>query len=121
MRSAAGILLLYVLLIGGFVLVGRAGGPQVTPCLFRNATGHPCFLCGGTRAAGAWATGDWATAFFTNPLAALALTAGGMLVVVRLVTGRSPRIPPHARRVAWMIAVLAAALNWWWVWTHLPR
>lgn len=116
-----GILLLYALSVGGFFLLGRSGGPQVVPCLFRNVTGQPCFLCGGTRAAWAWGTGDWVAAFAMNPLAALALTAGLVLVVIRLASGRFPRIPLPARRVAWTIAILAVVLNWWWVWTHLPR
>ena len=121
MRPAVGIILLYALSIVGFWLVARAGGPEITPCVFLNVTGQPCFLCGGTRAAWAWGTGDWVAAFVLNPLAALAFTVALFAVAFRLIRGRFPRIRQPDRRVAWTVAILAVALNWWWVWTHLPR
>lgn len=47
---------------------GRAGLPGL-PCGFHAVSGLPCLFCGGTRAARAFLHGDFARAFYLNPLA----------------------------------------------------
>lgn len=54
-------------------------------CGLREATGYPCPLCGSTRAALAFAQGDWVEAWRWNPLAAVLLWGAGLLCTAALV------------------------------------
>ncbi len=121
MPLIAGIILLYLLAVGGFFLLARTGGPEIVPCLFYSTTGQPCFLCGGTRTTMAWVQGNWAVAFTTNPLVALALTAALATLAYRLIQGRFPILPPPPGKFTWCLVAAAVVANWWWVWTHLPQ
>lgn len=53
-------------------------------CGLREATGYPCPLCGSTRAALAFAQGDWVEAWRWNPLAAALLLGAGLLCAAAL-------------------------------------
>lgn len=120
MPLIVGILLLYLLSVGGFLLLARTGGPKIVPCLFYNATGRPCFLCGGTRTTIAMAQGDWVVAFTTNPLVALALTAALAALAYHLIQGRFPIKLTPPGKLTWFLIAAAVIANWWWVWSHLP-
>lgn len=75
------------LLLLAFCLLGIAGGERALDvlrggdpaagaaprlCSFRARTGVPCLGCGGTRALGRMARGDWRGALAANPLGAFA-------------------------------------------------
>ena len=78
------------------------GGP--VSCPFRWATGHPCFLCGGTRACLALLRGDVSTALSTNPLVAAGLPIMGILFGMRLFFRLSPFVEGIPRRGWWSVA-----------------
>lgn len=101
--------------------VNRETGTSVSPCPFRWATGQPCFLCGGTRAALALARGDGAAALRTNPLVAVAIPLVLLLGILRVAFGLAPCWGGISRRVLWMGAAALVLANWAWVWMTLPR
>ncbi len=119
------------LLAAAFVLFGsiitialierQTGVAGPVSCPFRWATGHPCFLCGGTRTGLSLLRGDVATAFSTNPLVAAGLSIMGVLFVMRLFFRLSPFVEGIPRRGWWSAALTVIVLNWAWVWVTLPR
>jgi drug/metabolite transporter (DMT)-like permease len=96
-------------------------------CIFRIATGFPCYLCGGTRAMHAFTHGDLAHAWSMNPLA----TVIGFLAAVFLpyaavavATGRRWRPRPARPRLALAalaVVLLAAAVANWCYLIHVGR
>lgn len=77
------------------------------PCMLHSLTGLHCPGCGGTRAIGALASGDWLTAVRFNPLLILGLPT--FLLTLFL---RKKYLPDDSRigsRVSWFIAVLVIA------------
>lgn len=97
-----------------------ASGPSPVPlCGFHAASGLPCPLCGGTRAAQATLRGDFARAAYLNPLAlpvVLTLAAAASLAFLEFWRGRPlADWPTHRVRVLpklpWLL--LAALLLWW--------
>ncbi len=64
-------------------------------CPFRLLTGHPCPLCGATRAWHAALHGDWAAAFAAHPVAPLLLPiAIGLSLVGLCYAVLAPRLAP---------------------------
>lgn len=105
---AWGALVLLTLLLARFVPAG------VSACLFRNATGHPCAMCGGSRAARSLFTGDLTGAFVWNPLAAALIIGAVVYLVVRLVTRRAIVLRASTRTQYAMLAVglVLVTVNW---------
>jgi hypothetical protein len=101
--------------------VNREAGTSVSPCPFRWATGQPCFLCGGTRAAFALARGEGGIALRTNPLVAVGLPLVLLLGVLRVAFGLAPVMRGVSRRALWLGAGAVVLANWVWVWMTLPR
>ena len=95
---------------------GAAAG--LPPCFFHRVTGFPCLTCGGTRAALALLSVDFAGAFHANPLVAIALVlfAGGGVVAGALsLAGRGLREPERLPGWARPAALLGLAANWLWL------
>ncbi len=109
---AAGVV--WAALVGIFVVVKPAGS-DLTPCMFRNATGLPCPACGSTRAAFAVVDGRLLDAVLFNPLVTVAVVLGAAWLVMRVGFARQVAInlPPRARVPVW--AALAALLGANWV------
>ena len=83
-----------------------------TPCLLKNATGVPCFLCGGTRASLALAQGDVFRSFLFNPLVCLLWILFTALFLLKVVAGRRIRVGPISRCWLWIGAIAVVAGNW---------
>ena len=93
-------------------------------CPFKFMTGLPCPLCGGTRAAIAWAHLDFPKAFAMNPLvgtAAAVFTAYFAYAVFALVMRHRRRLrvdpfPPGRRGwIARAVALGLFVLNWYYL------
>jgi hypothetical protein len=99
---------------------------QPPPCGLRTLTGIPCLGCGGTRCVKALARGDIATAFFFNPLVALAVLGVFVWLVAALIRSRLPASHRSLERkpipMPWIIAgvVLLVAANWTYLILFLP-
>lgn len=95
------------------------GGAAPQLCSFRARTGVPCLGCGGTRALGRMARGDFRGALSANALGAFAgltlwaLAAAGALA---LFTGR---VGGLTATLALLVALAPAAFVWnavrWWL------
>lgn len=88
-----------------------AGTPE---CAFRALTGVPCPTCGGTRAFLALANLDIPVALAWNPLVtlvAIVFVVGGLIALVRAVSGRGIVDGPPPRWAGAAVA-LALAANW---------
>jgi hypothetical protein len=115
------------ILLGLVVLAGLAIHFElpVPACPLRTHTGVPCPFCGSTRAFAALARLDWATAVQFNPLVSVAACVAGALWLRAAVRGKPPC---HLLRIQlarsslwkWLLA-LALALNWLYLWHHLPH
>ena len=94
-----------------------AEGTVRTLCGIRTATGVPCPGCGSTRAVKSAMALDPVAAFAHNPLVFLGGSLLVLVLLLRLATGRAPRIRCSARGwtvIAVVLGVLVA-LNWVWV------
>lgn len=86
-------------------------------CLFKAATGLPCFTCGGTRAMARLVSGDLLGAFRMNPLvtlATLALPPWALADLALLTRGRALglELPKKVSGLLVTVAVLALLANW---------
>ncbi len=102
------------------VLAAKAAGwpVPVWPCGFREASGLPCAMCGGTRAAGALAAGDWREALEWNALAVpflAAMACAAAVCLVELVRGRALIDWSPARKWPgrFLVPGLGLLLAWW--------
>lgn len=111
-----------IVLIGGFLTLlafaplGKIGLPL---CGLRLLTGLPCPLCGGTRAAQAFLCGDFARAFYLNPLAfpvVGGLISAALLAGIELVRSRplADWTVLRSRWMAWTPLFLFLLLLIWW-------
>lgn len=114
---------------GGLVLVTFALrplwtwlGPNLRPCLLREASGVPCPTCGATRGALALLEGRVVDALQLNPLvtvAAAAFIIGGLVAPLwAWRRGTAPTLPlplPGWSRLGIVVVILA---NWAWVIVH---
>lgn len=89
------------------------------PCTFKNLTGLPCALCGGTRSAHALLQGNISSALYLNPLSLVAVALLAILSLLLLweaLAGRAltnwAALPAHVR--PWMLLSLAGLLLLWW-------
>ena len=112
-------LVLYPASIGAFAWLNQQTQHDFAPCLFKNVTGAPCFLCGGTRASFSLAKGDLVSAFLFNPLVSAVLILAVALTCLKVVAGLRIKVAPHARSWLWLAAISAVAVNWIFVFNHL--
>jgi len=104
----AAICLGWPLALGAAPLLVAHGGPAL--CLFRQLSGQPCPLCGGTHACAALISGDVAAAWQANPglLPLLAVTAVHTVLLAReALAGRRLGTP---RWLSWAWTGSGAAL-----------
>jgi hypothetical protein len=115
----AGVLAVLLLALG--ILIAKATSVPVPamPCGFRNLSGLPCAMCGGTRAASSLIGGDWTQAFYWNAMALPVLA--GMLItaaicLIEWVRG-SALIDwnPLRKRLGKLLPVTLTLLAAWWV------
>lgn len=98
--------------------LASAWGLPLPLCGLREATGYPCPLCGSTRAALAFAQGDWVEAWRWNPLAALLVFGAALLFAAALAdrclgTRMLAKVMGTGRRWGTWRAVAAVLLaNW---------
>lgn len=116
------LMVLFPVMAGAGLQLAASAGWPLPPCVFREWTGLPCPVCGGTRAAVALAAGGWAEAFSLNPLvtvAGLGLSLGGVVLLVDAwrggawlarVRGVISRLPLRS------LVVAALVLNWLYLW-----
>jgi len=101
-------------LVGVEAWLDRRLGLDLTTCLFKRATGHPCPTCGATRGVLALAAGHPLAALTWNPLVFTALALALAWFAFRAATGLAPRLDwgPGARKRAWAAALAAVLANW---------
>ena len=116
-RALRIVLLAGVALAFGFLI---AKPPIVMPCGFRNLSGLPCAMCGGTRAAASVLGGDWGRAIYWNAMVLPVLAgmaAGAGICLIELLRGaalfRWNALPMRLGRFFALALFLLAA---WWVW-----
>lgn len=102
---------IYILSIFSLRRLSEATGLNLIPCLFKQVTGQPCPLCGGTRAALLLGSGDGLSAFQMNPLVTLILVGFGLWIVLRLVFAKDIESHPSNRMRLTMLAA-ALLINW---------
>lgn len=116
--SALG-LVLFAGSIGALYWLNQQTHRELTPCLFKNVTGIPCFLCGGTRATISMAKGEIIPALLFNPLVCAVLVLTAVLFGLKVIFGLKVAIAPQSRRRLWLAAIAAVVVNWIYVVTHL--
>lgn len=94
-------------------------------CPLREMTGMPCPFCGSTRAFAALARLELGEALRLNPLVSLIACVAGGWWMLSILRRRDPRAWLKHSFMAgtawkWLLAV-ALALNWLYLWFHLPR
>ena len=102
-----------------FVFLALHSALPALPCGFRNLTGLPCAMCGGTRSASALLSGDWRQALYLNalsiPVLSGALLVGGV-ALVESVRGRAlADWNPWKRRLGKFIPMTLLVLLAWWI------
>ncbi len=120
----------WLMMVAGGAVAARVAmslGFPVPGCLLRETTGVPCPSCGSTRAFGALAGLDFAQALRWNPLVSAGACVMFVLLVAALARGRGGAGLPERVGSAfastprrWMLAA-ALALNWLYLFFHLPR
>lgn len=88
-------------------------------CLFHQATGLPCALCGGTRAARCLVRQDWRGAWYYNSLIyALAPGAAllGVILLAEAACGKELLRRPSRRKALPLAIGIALLLLAWWAW-----
>jgi hypothetical protein len=97
---------------------GRGTGAAPVLCSFKAATGQPCLGCGGTRALGRMARGDWRGAVEANRLGAFAGLSLWLLAAAGAVAVLSDRLRPVAFALGLLLALAPGAFVWnlvaWW-------
>lgn len=114
---AAALVGAWALLVLGGVLLEWRGAPALDTCLFHRLTGHPCPTCGSTRVVLGLGQGAWLQALRLNPFVTVGLGVGTVWLLVRLITGRTPRLGLSLRERGAMLALGVTLLlaNWIWV------
>lgn len=95
------------------------------PCPLLTLTDVPCPFCGSTRTFAALARLDFAAALRLNPLVCVAAVAAAVVWLLTLSRGDDlgKRMKSSWNKGAawkWLLAT-ALALNWLYLWFHLPR
>lgn len=95
------------------------------PCPLRALTDAPCPFCGSTRTFAALARLDFAAALRLNPLVCVGAVAAAVVWLLTLRRGadRGRRMTASwTKGTAWKwLLAIALALNWLYLWFHLPR
>jgi hypothetical protein len=101
-------------LVATAVYLEQRTGYEVSLCLFRRITGHPCLTCGSTRAVLCLVSGEVLQALAHNPLVMLGLVLITLNLALRLALGRQLQLDlsPLQRKGAWVLAFVAALSNW---------
>jgi len=103
------------LALGGVILVlAWRAGITVPLCLFKRLTGWPCPSCGFTRGTLAFLHGHPIQAWLYNPLLFSFLGTASAVVILRMLTGKSPRLLLNRaeRAAVWVILSALFAANW---------
>jgi hypothetical protein len=97
---------------------GRGTGAAPVLCSFKAATALPCLGCGGTRALGRMARGDWRGALEANRLGAFAGLALWLLGAAGALALLSDRLRPMTFALGLLLALAPGAFVWnlvaWW-------
>jgi hypothetical protein len=126
-------LLFAALLAGGYLWVAMSwysdlhlggGDSEFTICVMKTTTGIPCPSCGATRTAMSLIKGDWAGAFWINPLGILlaaGLLFGPVLLIIDMLMSRRFLYNTWesfqkviSRRKVLIVFGFLIALNWIW-------
>jgi hypothetical protein len=119
------LVLVFLVLLAGLALLPL--GPPTSflglqTCAFKGATGLPCPLCGGTRAAQAVLRGDLVRASYLNPAAlpvVVALVAAAIMLAIEAMRGRAVVTwGAVLRRLQPLLPVLALLFCLYWI-VHL--
>jgi len=110
---------LYVFSIAALAWIKNHTDYGFTPCLLKNVTGVPCFLCGGTRASLALIQGDVIRSLLFNPLVCLGWLLLVALFLLKVIAGLRIQLTPIPRGWLWIGAIAAVTANWAFVITRL--
>src|SRR5438045_4092627 len=88
-------------------------------CMLLKLTGIPCPFCGGTRALGALAIGDYAAAIRWNPLVTFGFVSVLVAAFVSFIRGRYFHF--NQSRMQWIGLGIIISLNWLFLIFFLPR
>lgn len=119
-RAMRGVVVLAIGIGFGILVVKALVGPLPgVPCGFRNLSGLPCAMCGGTRAASALLGGDWERALYWNAMA-LPLLAGvawvAVVCAVELLRGMAlVEWKALGMRLGRFFPVTLVVIGGWWV------
>ncbi len=118
---AVAIVSAWLALVAGAVLLIRYTGTAVELCIFRRLTGLPCPTCGATRGVLELLAARPVSAWLHNPLLFTVLGLWMVLVGVRILTGRSPRLnlTRPQKALAWAAVAAAVAANWLYLILHV--
>ncbi|MGY8642433.1 MAG: DUF2752 domain-containing protein [Verrucomicrobiales bacterium] len=107
-----GTLFFSAILAGHFI--GKYFQTDLVPCPFKIATGLPCFLCGGTRAALNLTTGHPILALQFNPLVTIILGFVSVALLLKIALAKKVILsgPFQDRRFLWMLAITVVGANW---------
>jgi hypothetical protein len=102
---------------GANLLLSASAGRPAQLCLLKRLTGWPCPTCGFTRGTLAILQGHPVQGWLYNPLLFSALGLAGLVLIIRLLLGRSLQVELTAREriAAWLIAGILFAANWLYV------
>jgi len=108
------LVLLWLALGCSAILLNSHYNQHVDLCLFKKLTGIPCPTCGFSRGGISFLQGRIIRAWLFNPLLFSILGLLLAVVAARLVFGRSlqVRMTRNERIAAWILAAVAACLNW---------
>jgi hypothetical protein len=121
-RAIASATIVAVLVAAALLPLAPPGFPGLPACVFKNATGLPCLLCGGTRATQALLRGDLSRAIYLNVAAlpaVIAFLATASVLAWEALRGR--RVGDWnapLRRCRSMLSIMAALLCIYWL-VHL--
>ena len=94
-------------------------GFSMPVCFFKYFTGHPCVICGGTRATMALMRGDVIKALQWNPLFTIALVVVMTVLLIELASQRRFVIKFKSKKekiVIYAITILVIMANWVYLW-----
>lgn len=118
-RGAAALVLIGSLAFLAWMPKNSSVGLPGSVCLFHEATGLPCALCGGTRAAKALVHGDFQRALHLNAAAFPAIAAIVVAIIVFLWEGLAGRALANwsalARRYRVIFPIGLILLMLWWI------
>ncbi len=111
-RARASLLLGWPVALGGASLLLSLG--DIPLCAFRQLTGRPCPLCGGTRACAALAEGDLLAAWQAHPglLPLIAIAAAHSVQIAHEAWSGRPSGHRRINSTAWLAGGVYLTVNW---------